>query len=130
MSNKNWNVLSEEQFKYLLEHECKRAQRYQYFFSLLIIKVENANLKTTLLREIPNIINNAIRDCDTMGAIQYNKLAIILCFADKPNTITRRILNKIQYDIPGINVKAGEVCFPLSATTAADLFRECDDHIF
>ena len=129
MPDHSLNVLPEMQFKYLLEHECKRALRFQYYFSLLIIKVENASSESHLISEIRNLIKNAIRDCDTLGAIQYNKLAILLCFTDQPNTIARRILNKIQYDIPGINIKMSGVCFPLSATTAVDLFRECEAQI-
>src|ERR1700693_757023 len=124
MHDQQLNFLPEEQFKYLLEHECKRAQRYQYFFSLLMIKSENLDSQSPFLTEIPSLIKKVIRDCDTIGAIQYNKLAILLCFADNSNSIARRIVNKIQYEIPHINIKVGEVCFPVNATTAQDLFRE------
>lgn len=129
MFDKNLNILPEAQFKYLLEHECKRALRYQYFFSLLMIKSENTKLEASLSNKIPVIIKNEIRDCDSIGAIHYNKLAILLCFADKPNAIAGRIFNKIQYDIPGINIKVRGACFPLSATTAVDLLHECEDRI-
>ena len=129
MPDQNLIILPEVQFKYLLEHECKRAMRYQYFFSLLMIKTENAKLESSLLRKIRMIIKHAIRDCDTLGAIHYNKLAILLCFADKPNAIADRIFNKIQYDFPGINIKVRGACFPLSATTAVDLLHECEDRI-
>jgi len=123
------NVLPEEEFKYLLEHECKRAQRYQYFFSLVMVKIENVNSQTLVLREIPKIIQNVIRNCDTIGAIQYNKLAILLCFSDNPNSITKRIKDKINSEIPRINIKVGEVCFPSNATTAEDLVRESLDRV-
>lgn len=125
-----FNVLTEEQFKYLLEHECKRAQRYQYFFSLLMIKLDNLDSQPLLLTEIQSLIKYLIRDCDTIGAIPYNKLAILLRFSDNPNSIARRIVNKIQNEIPRINIKVGEVCFPVNATTAQDLFRESLDRIF
>jgi GGDEF domain-containing protein len=130
MPDPQLNVLPEEQFKYLLEHECKRAQRYQYFFSLLMIKLDNLDSQPLFLTEIQSLIKCLIRDCDTIGAIQYNKLAILLCFSDNPNSIARRIVNKIQYEIPRIKIKVGEVCFPVNATTAEDLFRESLNRIF
>lgn len=130
MPDQRFNVLPEEQFKYLLEHECKRAQRYQYFFSLLMIKLDHLDSQSPSLTEIPRLIKCVIRDCDTIGAIQYNKLAVLLGFADNPNSTARRIVNKIQNEFPRINIKVGEVCFPVDATTAQDLFRQSLDRIF
>ncbi|MBI3604408.1 MAG: hypothetical protein HY202_00070 [Nitrospirae bacterium] len=130
MPDQRFNVLPEEQFKYLLEHECKRARRYQYFFSLLMIKLDHLDSQSLFLTDIPGLIKYLIRDGDTIGAIQNNKLAILLCFADNPNSIARRIENKIQYEIPRIKIKVGEVCFPVNATTAEDLFRESLNRVF
>jgi GGDEF domain-containing protein len=130
MSGQNFDVLPEEQFRYLLEHECKCALRYQYFFSLLMLQLENLESQLPLLTEIPSLIKNVIRNSDTIGAIQYNKLAILLCCADKPNSIARRILNEIEHKIPHIKIKVGEACFPVNATTAKDLFRESLDRLF
>jgi hypothetical protein len=130
MPDQEFNVLPEGQFKYLLEHECKRALRYQYCFSVVIIKVENVDSQTRFLPKIIDLIKNVIRDGDSIGAIHYNKIAILLCFSDNPNSIGRRILNKIQFEIPRLNIKVGEVCFPLNVTTAEDLFRESVDRIF
>ena len=130
LSDQRFNVLPEEQFKYLLEHECKRSRRYQYFFSLLMIKIDNLEAQSPYLIQIPGLIKYLIRDCDTIGAIQFNMLAILLCFADNPNSIAKRIVNKIQHEIPRINIRVGEVCFPVNATTAQDLFRESLDRLF
>jgi GGDEF domain-containing protein len=125
MPDQQNNVLPEEHFVYLLEHECKCAQRFQYFFSLLMIKFENLDSQPTFLTEIPNPIKNVIRDSDTIGAIQSDKLAILLRYTDNQNSIAKRIVNKIQSEIPHNNTKVGEVCFPDNATTAQDLLRVC-----
>ena len=81
------------------------------------------------LSEIPDLIRHLIRDSDTIGAIQFNRLAILLCFADNPSGITRRIVNKIQCEIPRIVIKVGEACFPVNASRAEDLFSESADRI-
>lgn len=122
-------LLPEEQFRYLLRFECKRAQRYQFFFSLITVEFEYGASDPVYLDKISNMIKNSIRDCDTMGALQYNKLAILLCFTDDPDSISKRIINKFQFELPGIKIKVGEVCFPLDATTADDLVRASLDRL-
>jgi|ERR1700693_4837692 len=124
MPGQSFYVLPEEQFKYLLENECKRAQRYQFFFSLLIISLVDQDSQYPFLTEISSLLKNVIRDCDTIGVLRSNQIAILLWYADNPSLIARRIINQIQQEMSHLNIEVGEGCFPVNATTANDLFRE------
>jgi hypothetical protein len=123
MPDPRLNVLPEEQFNYLLEHECKHAQRYEHFFSLVMIRLEKSELNAALLTGALNLIRGVIRDSDIVGAFQDKKLAMILHYADNPDPIARRVVNKIQTGLPHLETKIGRACFPADATTVEDLLR-------
>jgi hypothetical protein len=124
MSKQSNYVLTKDQFKYLLNLECKRSERYQYFFSILLIELTSLDSLSTNLSAMSDLIRYLIRESDTMGAIQYNRLAILLCFADNPSSISKRILKQIQNVIPRTFIKVGEACFPVNANQAEDLLSK------
>jgi len=122
-------VLPKDQFKYLLNLECKRAERYQYFFSILLVELASLDSRSTNLSAMSDLIRNLIRESDTMGRVQYNRLAILLCFADNPSSISKRIVKRIQNEIPRTLIKVGEACFPVNASKAEDLISRSVDSI-
>lgn len=121
MPSQGFYILPEEQFKYLLTHEGKHAQRYEHFFSLLTIKFEKLDLESPHLSGVLKLIGSVIRDSDTIGSLQDEKLAVILHYADSPVPIVKRVVKKIQTQFPHLNIKARGACFPTDTTAVEDL---------
>jgi diguanylate cyclase (GGDEF)-like protein len=124
--------LSEEAFTSLLEHECKRAERYSYFFALLMVRMETSDSVDSSLFTVAKLIRNMIRSSDMVCLLQSKDLAVILHEADVQNSthILDRIRQKIQSQLPysptdskGQSLKISLACFPTHASTVTDLLQ-------
>ena len=123
-------LLPEEPFRFILEKECKRAERYAHFFSILTVKLESSDLEDRLLPATASLIQGLIRNCDIMGSLQDKKLAVLIHYADAQNIdeIAARIRDRVQaHPLPfqqnpeNQSIKIGGACFPTHASTAQDL---------
>ena len=132
MPDLNTYMLPEAPFRFLLEKECKRAERYAHFFSILMVKLELSDSDDRLLSTTASLIQGMIRNSDIMGSLQNKKLAVILHHADAQSTddISVRIRDRIQEHTPPFqqdpesqNIRIGGACFPTHACTAQDLLN-------
>jgi diguanylate cyclase (GGDEF)-like protein len=99
-------TLDREFFEYLLDLEVRKAVRYLYFFSLLIIQPDQMKKEEepfpfsddSLLKTFANLIRDEIRGTDIIGRIANNKFFLILHHADYQSTcqIGNRIKDRIQ----------------------------------
>ena len=128
MFDQNIPVLPEGSFRFLLKHECDRAERYSHFFSILMVKLPE--LEDPVLATTTKIIRGAIRDSDILGTFQDKQLGVILHHADAQNTdeIASRIRGRIQefshgpsFNPDDHRILVGAACFPTHAPTADDL---------
>lgn len=122
----SWDPLPHTHFKFLLDRECKRAERYEHFFSLAIVRFEQTEFNTSLLNSVTGLIRNVIRESDMIGALQDKDLAIILQYAEDVSMtpIVIRINSALQRgQISCCKIKIGWAGFPTDATTSEDLLR-------
>ena len=127
------HTLEQEFFEYLLALEVKKAGRYLYFFSLMILQGDKipSDLgeaeETTLLKKMASLVREEIRGTDTIGRIGRNKFFIILDQADfhASYKVGERISERIKhyaFRVDGHEVmltgSIGVACFP---THASDL---------
>lgn len=127
------HTLEKEFFDYLLDLEVKKAGRYLYFFSLMILQGGKipADLgedgENMLLKRLASLVKEEIRGTDTIGRIGHDKFFIILDQADfhASYKVGERISERIKhygFRVDGREVmltgSIGVACFP---THASDL---------
>src|SRR3989337_4486021 len=77
-------TLEREAFDYLLNLEVKKAARYLYFFSLMVLQKDkilrdlSAPEEETLIRKLAAIVKEAVRTTDMIGRIENDKFFLIL----------------------------------------------------
>jgi len=128
-------ILTREIFLYFLDLEVKRSRRYQNFFSILVVKLdempngENGNGLQACYRRLSHLLAEEMRDSDILGALGERRLAVILPYADlfSGGTTRSRFETSLQfYDFTrdGYQVVIDQVCFPRDGTDTSDLVRK------
>ncbi len=81
-------VLTREVFLHFLDLEVKRSRRYQNFFSILVLKLDelpnhdNGTGLQACCRRLTRLLAEEMRDSDILGALGEKRLAVILPYAD------------------------------------------------
>lgn len=128
-------VLTREVFLHFLDLEVKRSRRYQNFFSVLVLQLDelpnhhNGTAIQACCRRLTRLLAEEMRDSDILGALGEKRLAVILPYADlMAGGITRsRFESSLQfYDFSrdGFRVVIDQVCFPQDGTGTSDLVRK------
>ena len=126
-------LLKSDVFEYLLDLEIKKAMRYQYFFSLLIIEPdlkEDTYNDADIIKAIADIISDEVRITDTIGRIGNNKFYVMLPHAETITTLTvaERIRSRIENYTFSKNssvikntISIGAACFPTHSNELKNL---------
>ena len=135
------NVLNSDVFEYLLDMEIRRAMRYQYFFSLLIIEPdlrEDIHNESDIIKAIAEIISDEVRVTDTIGRMNKNNFYVILPHAETSCTLTvaERIRNRVEsYTFSKNNgtikktISIGAACFPTHSNELKNLVNNANEMI-
>ena len=134
-------TLEKEFFEYLLDLEVKKAVRYLYFFSLIILQRGSSLPDLTkseeeiLLHRLATLIREEIRGTDIIGRIGYDKFFIILDQADFQESfkVGERIRERIghyAFKVDGheeiVAVSIGVACFPTHASDLETLIQKAE----
>jgi diguanylate cyclase (GGDEF)-like protein len=125
-------IVNPDLFRYLLDLEVKRATRYSYFFSLLLIEVDQSHHKgLEHLDTIARLIMDEIREVDIVGKIESDRFSALLQAETKPaQSISERIKNRIlnysflngeSKEKQEITISVGGVCFPTHGVNSNEL---------
>ena len=128
-------ILTREIFLYFLDLEVKRSRRYQNFFSILVLRLDevpnrgNGNGLQACYRRLSLLLAEEMRDSDILGALGEKRLAVILPYADlfSGGHTRSRFESSLQfYDFnrDGYRVVVEQVCFPRDGTDTSDLVRK------
>jgi len=134
-------TLEREFFEYLLDLEVKKAVRYLYFFSLMILqKIEPLQGLTeaeeeVLLRRLATLVREEIRGTDIIGRIGQDKFFIILDQADSQASLKvgERIRDRVEhyaFRVDGhevmLKLGIGVACFPTHASDLENLIEKAE----
>lgn len=134
-------LLKRDVFEYLLDLEIKRAMRYQYFFSLLIIEPDlrgDIYNESDIIKAIADIISDEVRITDTIGRMGNDNFYVILPHAETSTTITvaERIRSRIEsYTFSKNNseikntISIGAACFPTHSNELRNLVSNASEMI-
>lgn len=134
-------TLEREFFEYLLDLEVKKAVRYLYFFSLMILQRDKIPQdlteaeEETLLKRLAVLVREEIRGTDIIGRIGHDKFFIILDQADFQAAfkVGERVRDRIKhyaFKIDGrevmLTVSIGVICFPTHASDLETLVQKAE----
>ena len=134
-------TLEKEFFEYLLDLEVKKAVRYLYFFSLLILQRDSSPPdltkaeEETLLYRFAALIREEIRGTDIIGRIGHDRFFIMLDQSDFHASLKvgDRIRDRIEhyaFRVDGheemLTVSIGVACFPTHASDLETLIHKAE----
>jgi diguanylate cyclase (GGDEF)-like protein len=135
------NVLKSDVFEYLLDLEIKRAMRYQYFFSLLIVEPDlrgDTQNEADIIKIIAEIISDEVRITDTIGRMDGNNFYVLLPHAETSCTLTvaERIRSRVESYTFSKNdgavkktISIGAACFPTHSNELKNLVNNASEMI-
>lgn len=141
--NETSKALAADSFHYLCEMEIMKAQRYQYFISVLFIQfdktahvpAEGAERDVPSLQALTKILRDEIRECDLLANLGNNRLCVLLPFTDGTNSmgVAERLRSRVENH--NFSEEGGEpntvsvsvACYPTNASDSASLLCRADE---
>ena len=128
-------VLNKDFFFYMLDHEVKRALRYQNFVSILLMKLvpasqDNAGGDLEICHQtLTQVLMTEMRETDIIGSLGNNGLAAMLPYADVSagNQVRARFektLNYYDFKNRGYDVTIRQFCYPRDGTITPEFFKK------
>ena len=132
-------------FEYLLELEVRKATRYLYYFSLLVVKLDSFDGSTekpseqAVYQKLSELLREEIRGTDVLGKRIDNTFFIILNYADMD--IAGKVANRIRERVmlyafetsskrEHLSVSIGVSCFPTIANDVTGLVQKAEEQLF
>jgi two-component system cell cycle response regulator len=141
--NETTKALAADSFHYLCDLEIKKAQRYQYFISVLFIQFDTQDespvgaprIGNPTLEILGKILRDEIRECDLLARLGDNRLCILLPFTDGSNSmgVAERLRSRVENhsfsDTDGQQktVSVSVACYPTNASDSASLLIRADE---
>jgi len=127
-------MLDKDQFIHFLDHEVKRAHRYQNFFCLLILRFQPLSddfrdgLKVYHQRIRDSIVEE-VRGSDLIGLLDENRIVIFLPYADSVggDQAKSRLEDTLKYydlENKAYEVMIQKICFPIDGTYTASILEK------
>lgn len=128
-------------FEYLLELEVRKATRYLYYFSLLVVQLDGSkNLAKggtdeAIHRTLGYLLRDEIRGTDLLGKRMDNSFFIVLHYTDLENAIKvgQRIRERVAHytfeagtEKNHHTISIGVSCFPTTANDVAGLIQKAE----
>jgi two-component system cell cycle response regulator len=142
VDNRWTQPLDRKFFEYLLELEVRKATRYLYYFSLLVVQLDGrptrgeASVEEAVQRTLGYLIWDEIRGTDLLGQRHDSSFFIILHYTDLENAIKvgQRIRERVEHytfeSTPGNGARTisiGVSCFPTNANDVAGLVQKSEE---
>ncbi len=128
-------ILDKELFLFILDHEMKRARRYQNFLSLLLIQFSQIQVGSgenglqTYYTELCNLLKEETRESDLLGSLGEYQLAILLPYADESSGGSAKsrlegIIGDYDFKSRGFEVTMDHISFPGKGADLSDLMKK------
>ncbi len=128
-------ILTRDIFLNLLDIEVKRARRYQNFFCILVMKLnqlsshDNGTHQTKCYQKLTHLLEEELRESDILGTLSEDCVAALLPYGDctAGDTTRSRFEGSLRYcDFrnDGYEVKIEQVCFPIDGTDTKEIVKK------
>lgn len=95
------SCIKKDAFFYFLRNEVTRAERYGFFVSLIVLKIDTAGLPPRAVgsatSEVAGFLSSQLRETDYVGYLDKQTLGVILLNAKPENTrlVMQRLRNSL-----------------------------------
>ncbi len=128
-------ILARDMFLNLLDLEVKRSRRYQNFFCILVMRLnqlashDNGTHQLSCYQKLTHLLEEELRESDILGSLGDNCVAAILPYGDSvAGDITRsRFEGSLKYydfKQDGYEVSIERVCFPMDGTDTTEIVKK------
>jgi hypothetical protein len=128
-------ILARDMFLNLLDLEVRRSRRYQNFFCILVMRLnqvsnhDNGTHQLSCYQKLTHLLEEELRESDILGSLGDNCVAAILPYGDcTAGDITRsRFEGSLKYydfKQDGYEVRIERVCFPMDGTDTTDIIKK------
>ena len=127
--------ISFNHFKFVLDAESEKAIRYQYFFSLLIVEMDQLG-KSGFVPMLTEVISQTLRDSDLVGQDDPHRFFLILHSMEASDVclVGERIRSRVERQRLTVRngndrrtVSIGGACFPTHATDPEELLMMANE---
>ena len=127
-------ILNRDLFLYFLDHEVKRALRYQNFLSVLLLRLVPCSREVegkgfeNCCQTLKSVLKEEMRETDVLGLLAEDKWAALLPYADV-NAVDQakvRFENTLKYyDFRnwGYDVMVQQFTFPKNGTDTVEVIK-------
>lgn len=134
MSEMKNKILNRDLFLYFLDHEVRRAHRYQSFIGLLLIKLKQHSNHNgwdfkTCYDTLSDLLMVEMRDSDLLGSLGEGQLVALLPYADKPAGVCAKfrvegMLKYFDFKNKGYEVEIDPISFPVDGTDTGEILKK------
>jgi len=141
--NETTKALAADSFRYLCDLEIKKAQRYQYFISVLFIQfdtpagmaADTPGFGESTLESLTRILRDEIRECDLLARLGDSRLCVLLPFTDGISSlgVAERLRSRVENhtfndeDGRSHTVSVSVACYPTHASDSTSLLCRADE---
>lgn len=137
--NDSTKALAADSFHYLCDLEIKKAQRYQYFISVLFVQFDAGGavpgVTGAALDTLCKILRDEIRECDLLARLGENRLCVLLPFTDGMSSlgVAERLRSRVENhtfnadDGRQLTVSVSVACYPTNASDSTALLCRADE---
>jgi len=139
-SGKEWGggsgrILARDFFLQLLDLEVKRGRRYQNFFCILVMRLnqlsnhDNGTHQASCYQKLTHLLEDEMRESDILGSLNDNCVAALLPYGDAAaGDITRTrfegSLKYFDFKNEGYEVMIDQIIFPMDGTNTSEILKK------
>lgn len=140
MFDETTKALTREAFDYLLQLEVKRAVRYAFYVSVLVLEADQVDEDEEILRVISSLIRERMRETDLVGISRGNGhgnlFRVLLTHAEPVHAklVGERIRTRIERQVFQIHdreerrtISQGGACFPQHVSNPDGLIQMAEE---
>ena len=128
-------ILSRSVFFQLLDLEVKRSRRYQNFFCVLVMRLnqlsnrDNGTHHSSCYQKLTHLLEDELRESDILGFLDDDCLGALLPYgdaatADHTRTRFEGSLKYYDFENEGYEVKIEKIIFPVDGTDTPEIIKK------
>jgi hypothetical protein len=128
-------IFARDFFLQLLDLEVKRARRYQNFFCILVMRLnqlsdhDNGIHHNSCYQKLTHLLEDELRESDILGSLDDNSVVALLPYGDVAAGNNTRFrfegcLKYFDFKNDGYEVAIDQIIFPMDGTDTSEIVKK------